>query len=296
MLVLLSMLLILGIYYFKNRGFKQGSYYKVTHNSFMSTIFDKGRNGEYQIYKRLRNHENKGGKFLFNCYLPKENGETTEIDVLLINENGIFVFESKNYSGWIFGDEKSKNWTQTLPQGRGRSHKEHFFNPIMQNKVHIKWLRSLVGDQIPLFSIIAFSERCTLKKVNVTSQDVLVIKRYEIESAVNQAGRLKNTKLSLEEINEVYNILYPLTQVSDEQKLQHINYIKNNHSTPLVNNEKINYSDTAEKNDPVPQICPKCGAQLVLRTAMKGINEGQQFYGCSSYPKCRWRSRETLGF
>jgi hypothetical protein len=85
----------------------------------MSTIFDKGRNGEYQIYKRLRNHENKGGKFLFNCYLPKENGETTEIDVLLINKNGIFVFESKNYSGWIFGDEKSKNWTQTLPQGRG---------------------------------------------------------------------------------------------------------------------------------------------------------------------------------
>jgi hypothetical protein len=148
----------------------------------------------------------------------------------------------------------------------------------MQNKVHIKWLRSIVGDQIPLYSIIAFSERCTLKKVNVTSQDVLVIKRYEIESAVNQAGSLKNTKLSLEEINEIYNKLYPLTQVSDEQKLQHINYIKNNHSTPLVNNEKINHSDTAEKNDPVPQICPKCGAQLVLRTAKKGINEGQQFY------------------
>ena len=35
-------------------------------------------------------------------------------------------------------------------------------------------------------------------------------------------------------------------------------------------------------------VCPRCGGQLVLRTAKKGDNAGNQFYGCSSFPKCRY--------
>lgn len=288
MLLLLSMLLILALYYYKNKQIKRETYYKITHNSFLYTIFNAGRNGEYQIYKQIQNYENVGGKFLFNCYLPKENGGTTEIDVLLIKSNGIVVFESKNYSGWIFGDEKAKNWTQTLPQGRGRSHKEYFFNPIIQNKVHIKWLRNLVGHEIPLYSIIAFSERCTLKNVNVISKDVQVINRQFVLSAVEQVGKMQSSKLSMEEINEIYNKLYRFTQLSEEQKLQHVQDIKINHYNPkLINvNSKVTI-ETAE-NKSVTKICPKCGAHLVLRTAKKGINAGNHFYGCSSYPKCRY--------
>ncbi len=55
------------------------------------------------------------------------SGGTTEIDLLLIHPKGLFVFESKNYSGWIFGNEVYQNWTQTLPKGRrGDVHKERF--------------------------------------------------------------------------------------------------------------------------------------------------------------------------
>lgn len=39
---------------------------------------------------------------------------TYEIDLIMISETGIYVFESKNYSGWIFGDEKQRYWTQIL--------------------------------------------------------------------------------------------------------------------------------------------------------------------------------------
>ncbi len=375
MLLLMSLLIILVIYFFKNKKFKQGSYYKITHNSFLFTIFDAGRNGEYQIYKRLRDYERKGGKFLFNCYLPKDNGETTEIDVLLINSNGIYVFESKNYSGWIFGDEKAKNWTQVLPKGRGRSHKEQFFNPIIQNKVHIKWLRSLIGEEVPVYSIIAFSERCTLKKINVTSQDVQVINRQMIFNTVRNTKDMQSRQLSMEEVNELYNKLYPFTQVSEEQKIQHIQNINLNYGksqdkdktsktntykvkdttsdkitlnskslTPNrinpqlegttavhikskvpISKDKISLTSTSQvkkstldynvpeaegttinnstvkskalnvevatasiSNDAETQICPKCGAKLVLRTAKKGANEGKQFYGCSNFPKCRY--------
>jgi ssDNA-binding Zn-finger/Zn-ribbon topoisomerase 1 len=34
--------------------------------------------------------------------------------------------------------------------------------------------------------------------------------------------------------------------------------------------------------------CPKCGGELVLRTAQKGSNPGQKFWGCNNFPKCRF--------
>ena len=52
-------------------------------------------------------------------------GKTTEIDLLMIHEKGIFVFESKNYSGWIFGSEDQLKWTQCFKSGQ----REHFYNP-----------------------------------------------------------------------------------------------------------------------------------------------------------------------
>ncbi|MBS0454896.1 MAG: restriction endonuclease [Proteobacteria bacterium] len=33
-------------------------------------------------------------------------------------------------------------------------------------------------------------------------------------------------------------------------------------------------------------ICPSCGADMVKRTAKKGHNAGQAFWGCSTYPAC----------
>ena len=44
------------------------------------------------------------------------------------------------------------------------------------------------------------------------------------------------------------------------------------------------------KVEPGPDalICPRCGKELILRTARKGFNAGNQFYGCSGYPNCRY--------
>lgn len=33
--------------------------------------------------------------------------------------------------------------------------------------------------------------------------------------------------------------------------------------------------------------CPSCGADMVKRTAKRGLNAGQVFWGCSTYPACR---------
>ncbi len=112
-------------------------YFKSTNLFFLQVLADKGAYGEYLIYQKLRQFEKYGARFLFNCYLPKNDGETSEIDILMIYRSGIYVFESKNFSGWIFGNESSKMWTQSLKNGRS-SRKERFYNPIMQNRTRIK--------------------------------------------------------------------------------------------------------------------------------------------------------------
>lgn len=225
-IIIFALILILQVV-----SFNKTTYHTTTGNSYFATITDKGRNGEYRIFKQLKYLEKQGAKFLFNVYFPKENGETTESDVILIIPRGFIVFESKNYSGWIFGDEKYKMWTQTLPQGKGRpAHKEKFFNPIMQNNLHIKYLKSVVGDNYSMQSIIAFSERCTLKKASVYSPDIQVVKRNNIEFAVKNAiNNMSQNAISDEEITRLYELLYPYSQVSEEVKLQHIQSINNNH-------------------------------------------------------------------
>lgn len=272
--------------------YKKTSYYQITHIPYLTMKHDKGRFGEYEIYRRLRHFEKSGAKFLFNLYLPKGNNETTEIDVLMIHQAGIFVFESKNDSGWIFGDENQKYWTQTLPQGKGKKAlKEHFPNPVWQNKLHVASLNQVLRDQnIDYISLIIFSNRCELKNIQLYNNDSIVIHRRDILSEINRY--LGNSKLDKNEINKLYHVLYPYTQISNEIKRQHIETInKNNdrreHRTTDTGKKTVRHF-AADDNNNQSMICPKCGGSLILRTAKRGRNAGNQFYGCSNYPTCRY--------
>jgi len=220
---------------------------------------------------------------------------------LYITQKGIFVFESKNYSGWIFGDEKSQKWTMMLPN----KEKHSFYNPIKQNQTHIKWLRNYIGEEIPLFSIIVFSERCELKKVTITSQDIKVIKRDFTYAAVRDIWNKNKDCLLGEEVESLYKNLQKLTKVSEETKEVHIQNIKNRYSISEkksaclkkmimdpeetkqeIESKKVETS-VSENSEP-DKVCPRCGKKLILRTAKKGVNAGKQFWGCSGFPKCRY--------
>ncbi len=321
--------IIIVIFIKENLDYKKSAYYQITKIPYFLIRYDKGKYGEYLTYKELKSFEDNGAKFLFNIYIPKENGETTEIDVLMISPKGLYVFESKNYSGWIFGSETQKNWCQTLPAGRGRSHKEHFYNPIMQNRLHIKHLRAFLGEQIPMRSIIVFSERCTLKNIKISSNDINVINRYNVASVVSDIYKqIENDLLTKSDIVEIYNKLYPYTQVDEISKSQHIEKIQNKFmsesgqqlNTTLIQefsqekpeeniaekqdlgftaintkstSDEILVTESAElvnddKTEQEVLKCPICNGDLVLRTATRGINAGKQFYGCSNYPKCKF--------
>jgi hypothetical protein len=84
--------------------------------------------------------------------LPTADG-TTQIDHIIVSEYGVFVIETKNMGGWIFGNPNQPKWTQTF----GKS-KHSFQNPLRQNYKHIKELESLlqIGED-KLFSVVVFT-------------------------------------------------------------------------------------------------------------------------------------------
>ncbi|MBQ8400115.1 MAG: NERD domain-containing protein, partial [Clostridia bacterium] len=250
-LIVLSVILI--IYAIKSRidqqrEYKESTYHQITKLPYSSVRNDKGRYGEFLIYNSLKKMEANGAKFLFNVYLPKENGETTEIDVLMICSKGIFVFESKNYSGWIFGSEHHKNWHQTLRGRRGRSQKEHFYNPIMQNRSHMKHLKEFIGGQPPMHSVIVFSNRCILKNIQIESTDISVINLQKVVSTVSDICNQTSTDLLSEaDISNIHDKLYSLTQVDNAVKVQHIANIQKN-KTIQSSNRNLN-TNCAKHNE-----------------------------------------------
>lgn len=265
------LIVLLLVFYLVNAViYWTSTYYKSTHRSFLSVFHDKGAFGEYLIYFHLRPFEAAGARFLFNCYIPTDGDGTSEVDVLMISRSGVYVFESKNFSGWIFGSEFNKTWTQTLPNGRG-SQKEHFYNPIMQNKTHINWLERQLDQYVIFHNVIVFSDRCELKKLDVSSSDVSVIRRHNIFDAVKYLDENVGNRYDENIINTIYEKLYPSSQVSLDVKARHVSGFRSN-SGEVFSMDR----------------CPRCGGRLVLRTARRGAYAGNSFYGCSNYPHCRY--------
>lgn len=222
-------------------------------NTFLN-YENAGQFGEYATEFALTNH-NLDGDFvvLKNVYLPLQN-KTTEIDLVMIHEKGIFVFESKNYSGWIFGDAEQLNWTQSLQNGE----KSRFYNPIRQNKTHINALAAYLEKPISAFtSYVVFSERCTLKRVPEDTADVIVVRRPNMLRKLRSQLSHAIPIYAHDEIQSMADKLQGLTNKSAAEKQQHIDNIQNK--------------------------CPFCGNPLILRNGKYG-----KFWGCSTYPKCKF--------
>ena len=94
----------------------------------------KGERGENRVAKILGDTIS-GEQYVINDLLfQDENGQSCQIDHIFINKFGIWVIETKNYTGNIYGQENQREWTQVLAYG---NEKNKFYNPIKQNATHI---------------------------------------------------------------------------------------------------------------------------------------------------------------
>ncbi|MFW6015522.1 MAG: nuclease-related domain-containing protein [bacterium] len=191
--------------------------------------------GEKKIAALLLMLNKNEYKILHDLYLKKEDGTTSQIDHLIISLYGIFVIETKNYKGWIFGSEYSKQWTQVIYK-----HKSKFYNPIKQNKGHIYTLKYHLKNykNIPIKSIIVFSTRATLKLEGIKSKVI-----YSI-NLIREIRQYKTPVINIEELKQLENHIKNICITDKKINKTHIKNIK--HKKENRNN----------------YICPKCGKKL----------------------------------
>jgi len=220
----------------------------------LSTAWFKGMLGEFKVRVLTDYFLGKEYYPVHNVVLKAPDG-TTQIDHVLVSPYGVFVIETKNLKGWIFGDEHSKNWTQSL---FGR--KYSFQNPLRQNFKHVKAVEALLDiEQKAIYSVVVFVGRSkfkTLMPQNVT----------DASSFLSYIKSKKEILLDEKLRHQIYRNLSSASISSFGSSAGHVRRLKENAKEP---------------------VCPKCGVRMVLRTASKGSNAGSQFWGCLNFPKCR---------
>jgi hypothetical protein len=203
---------------------------------------------------------------LNNVTIPTPDG-TTQIDHVIVSRYGIFVIEAKNMGGWIFGNEKSAEWTQSFSGGKFK-----FQNPLRQNYRHTKCLSEfLCIEHNHLHSVVMFWGESTFK--TPMPENVL-------DKGYSSYIQSKTTVLfSDEEVDQIVSAIQtgklPRTWAT---RREHVASLKERRSKPESASRGLLSGDPS---------CPKCGNAMLKRTAKSGGNSGNEFWGCSQYPKCR---------
>lgn len=260
----------------------------------------KGMAGEIFVGFFLKKLLDKDQYQVMNDILiPDQKGGTTQIDHIVFSRFGIFVIETKNLGGKIYGEADSEYWKQYFFGNKP----ENLFNPIKQNIKHIKCLAEVTGAP----------EKCFMSAVIVLGFSILKNKDripesvgHSIPGLINYIKSYREEIMTAEELAAIVEtIAKHRLKNSFRNKRAHTKYVKDNiiakkqsagKRVPKSEPAAVNIQETAvaveaaeepERPDP-PRICKWCGSLMVERVSNKGKNPGHIFWGCSNYPKCHY--------
>ena len=207
-----------------------------------------------------------GALVLHDVLIDGADGYTSQIDLVLVGNRGVYVVEVKSFTdARIYGDTQKSKWYY---YSHGR--KYEIYSPLRQNKKHVEYLKTFLKDfgDVPVFSIVCMI--CDDFKISGETADTIIC----------------NSLPAME--RGIYKIAENKPEVFDDVKKQEIfDHIKNNqHIGKEARAEhKQNVIAYKESLDEMKKqkICPYCKGELVLRKGKYG-----EFYGCSNYPKCKY--------
>jgi hypothetical protein len=190
-----------------------------------------------------------------NVIIPTRNG-TTQIDHILVSPFGLFIVETKNRKGWIFGSENQATWTQSL-YGRNYSFQNPLRQAYRQKKSLCEFLRI---NESAIHTIVYFVGDCKFKSP---------LPANVIRSRLGRCIKRYNSRiLSPEQVDRVVEKLERHLVESTLTRRDHLRSLRQRHNSTTV--------------------CPRCGSSLVERTARQGPTAGSTFLGCENYPRCRF--------
>lgn len=132
-----------------------------------------------------------------DCYFPKVDpklgvrkvttkADLVQIDCMVIDRSGVYVFESKDYVGWIYAHGNRVHWTQVSAYGKN---KHQFYSPVKQNESHIAAVRTIVGDDVPIYSVVVFGREAELKVLVDLPENCVVCTQAAVRRVMTQMSQ-----------------------------------------------------------------------------------------------------------
>ena len=196
----------------------------------------RGKHGENRV-KWVIGETVENEQYVINDLIVSNNENTAQIDHIVINPRGVFVIETKNYSGEIYGSENQREWTQVLAYGNV---KNKLYNPLKQNATHIYNVKKIVGN-LPIHSLVVFVQNNTN---HIEANNVIPLS--DLKRTLNSGVSV----LSVKQMEKAYQLL--LANKTEISTKEHIDNIR------------------AQQWNVEHGICPRCGGKLVLRNGKYG--------------------------
>lgn len=204
---------------------------------------------------------------LHDILIDGADGYTSQIDLILVGNKGIYVIEMKMFNdARIYGDMQKAKWNYYL---HGQKHE--IYSPVMQNKKHIQYLKTFLkqfGD-VPYFSILAMI--CDDFKISGECGENTAICNSipAMERAILRVAENKDIVLNDTEKQQIFEHIRDNQHIGKQARMEH--------------KEKVKEYIRSLENMKAQKICPYCKTELVLRDGKNG-----KFYGCKNYPRCRY--------
>ncbi len=226
---------------------------------YIRTPSFRGAMGEARVNSALRRALDEAQYRIFQDVTLQTGTETTQIDHIVISRFGVFVIETKNMKGWIFGQSGQARWTQQLFR-----HRSSFQNPLRQNHGHIRTLEGSLGiEPHRMHGVVAFVGGAvpkTLMPANVVwgtaALAEFILSKSDVLFDEDEVSRLAARLL--------------------EQRLEPGRRTRALHIASVRERISARHDGSAR--------CPKCSSAMVARANSR---TGERFLGCSNFPKCR---------
>ena len=203
-------------------------YTKIRNKRLIETVTksNRGTRSERKLVLKLLKYGIPSQTIFHDLYVEKRKRRYAQLDLVVPTSVGVLVFEVKDYSGWIYGND-SPWWTQVLAYGR---EKHRFYNPIMQNSKHIIDLKKKLSqfENIPFFSIIVFYGDSVIKDFGHVPYRTFIIKPRSLRKLISDI--LKNSDpAQYTNKREVVNVLKEAVRNGDSPEIRnmHIAHIMN---------------------------------------------------------------------
>lgn len=174
-----------------------------------------GAYGEYSISSVMRSLPDYY-HIINDVLLPTKKG-STQIDHTIVSPFGIFIIETKNHKGMIFGDCYGKVWTQVL-RGAGR---HTFYSPVKQNQGHIINLAKSINVPLDCFTgMIVFTNE------DVNLDNVSCPFCYRIQSLYDAILSYQNVIFNEKQVDKIIDRIDKVNKSGYKASKAHVEYVK----------------------------------------------------------------------